>query len=231
MSVSRQGGNAIIMVLIAVVLFAGLAYTFMRGAKSGTGNLTSQQVKIRTQELANFLNKVDRAVDKLRRKGCSESDISFTNPGDSAGYAIQNGSATAPSDYSCHIFNPAGGDVTFDMDLSEYQVPFDQVTAEPQQHDQLHFTFAGISIVGLGTSANEKMFSFTHIDPAICDAYNKLLGLDVDLTVLESMQGTDPIFGNENTAIAGKNTFCIRINNTHLNNGPSYRILYIWSVN
>ena len=51
MNKNSQAGNAIIYILIAIALFAALAYVFMRGARTGQGNLTMNQAKLGAQEI------------------------------------------------------------------------------------------------------------------------------------------------------------------------------------
>ncbi len=103
-----QAGNAVLFILIAVALFGGLAYTFMRGAKTGQGNLSIGQQKIYAEEVINYANLITRTVDKLRSRGCSENEISFEDPALS-GYA--NGST--PVDNSCKVFHSSGGNIAY----------------------------------------------------------------------------------------------------------------------
>ena len=105
-----RSGNVVIFVLIAVMLFAALAYTFMRGSREGTGNLSAQQAKIQSSEMINYAQSVERAIDKLRSKGCSETQLSFDyDIPATTGYENPN----SPGDYSCHIFHPNGGGITY----------------------------------------------------------------------------------------------------------------------
>lgn len=103
-----QQGNIFIIILIGVILFGALGYTFSRSASKGTGNLTKQQAKIAAQEILSYAQLLEGAVDRVRRKGCSENEISFENNVVS-GYTNPN----APIDKSCHVFDDNGGKVSY----------------------------------------------------------------------------------------------------------------------
>lgn len=107
---SSQRGNAMVYILVGIVLFAALAYTLMRGSNSGQGNMSAQQAKIQSSEIMNYAQSVENAIDTLRRKGCSENELSFDYdiPG-TTGYENPN----SPPDYSCHVFRPEGGSITY----------------------------------------------------------------------------------------------------------------------
>ena len=199
---NRQSGSAIIIILIAVALFAALMYTFMRGSQQGQGNLTAQQAKIAAQELINFFGVVERATNKLRAQGCSENDISFVNSGDTNGFNVHNVSPSAPVDKTCHVFDQNGGKVNFNMDWKKYQIA-SIAAPNTAQHGNLYFRMLTYSIVDVGTSANDYMVHFNFIKPEICDAYNRILGLTIS-----TANDASPVFGDENATYRGHTTFC-----------------------
>lgn len=161
-----QAGNAVLFILIAVALFGGLAYTFMRGAKTGQGNLSIGQQKIYAGEMIDYANTVSKAIDKLRNRGCSENEISFEYPALS-GYV--NGST--PADDSCKVFNSSGGGIT-------YQAP--PVTcAPPKCHATLGMNWvfsSAVRINNIGT-ANSELLMRMIIPPEskeLCEYINDL---------------------------------------------------------
>ncbi len=206
----RQSGNAVLIILLGVALFGALSYTFMRGSQTGQGNLTQQQAKLAAQELATFVNTINRAFQKLRSRGCSESDISFAYTGTNGtfGTAWTNHPATAPVDYSCHIFRPEGAGLTFSIDPEKYQVSYDIINttapASVNQHDNIYFRNEVADTIGVGTAASDLMMHFNFIKPEICKAYNQIIPVDIDLTI----EDTGPTAGDENPQYAGKETFC-----------------------
>ena len=168
---SRESGNVVILILLAVGLFAALAYTFMRGSEQGHGNLTSNQAKIVAQEIISYSSQVDRTVQKLLQKGCSESQLSFEHsPFDGSDTAYDN--PNSPSDFSCHVFHGDGGR------LIEPAVP------PGAGASATYIYMADNALSGIGTSNNDMIVMAYNIDPALCTYMNKYLwdydGIPID---------------------------------------------------
>ncbi len=205
-----ESGNAVIFVLVAIVLFAGLGYTFMRSSQNASSNISKQKAKLSAQEIQNFIQTTGRGFEKLRQNGCSESDISFSNPLDLGILIAQNNSATAPVDKSCHVFDPGGANATFTIsDWAKYQLTVDQITrlassSETYQNGQIFLKRTTASNAGVGTIENDLMLHLNYVNPEICRAYNKLLDLNIDETIAD----TGPVSGDENTGYYGKNSYC-----------------------
>lgn len=182
---SRQSGNVVLMILIAIALFGALAYTFMRGSQQGQGNLTGNQARIAAQELQTFFTYVDQTANKLRSRGCSVMDLSFSNSGDTGTYVSLNNSATAPVDKSCHVFDAAGGNINFNMDWSRYQLARESITpaSEQYQHGNIVFNYNGFSVPNIGTTANDHLIVLDFVQPSICEAYNQILNVDTNSTL------------------------------------------------
>lgn len=210
-------------ILIGIALFGALVYTFMRGSQQGQGNLTSQQDYLKAQELVSFISNVDKAFTKLRSKGCSENDISFayTGANGAMGASSRNHPASAPADFSCHIFKPEGAGLVFNIDPEQYQIPYDDIPAAYQyQHDNIWFLFTTASNVGVGTSDNDLMMHFNYIKPGICIAYNKVLGLnDIDYVTNEPTTHV----GTANASYRGKTDFC-----KYVNNSTNGQVRHVW---
>lgn len=110
-----QSGNVFMIVLVGVILFAALGYTFSRSMQKGAGNLSRQQAKVAAQEILSYARLVEGAVDRVRRNGCSESEIDFDN-------ATVNGysNTSTPADRSCSIFHDNGGKITYTAPSTTY---------------------------------------------------------------------------------------------------------------
>jgi hypothetical protein len=104
----NQSGNVFIVILIGVFLFSALLYMFARSAQQGTGNITQQQAKVAAQEVLNYARLIEGGVDRIRRNGCSESEISFENS-----FVAGYNNARAPLDNSCHVFDDNGGKISY----------------------------------------------------------------------------------------------------------------------
>lgn len=111
----HQSGNAVLLILLGVALFAALAYTFMRGSQQGQGNMSAQQAKIAAQEIRNSALNIDRAINKLVSRGCSQDQLSLSGTTNRTTTHYIN--TWAPSDGSCNVFGSNGGGVS-DASLS-----------------------------------------------------------------------------------------------------------------
>lgn len=198
-----ERGNAVIFILIAVALFAALAYTFTRSARTGQGNMTAGQAKLKAQELATFMQNVGQGVEKLRQRGCSINDISFAYPGSISGMSWMDDPGnpiTAPADESCHVFRPAGANVAMNITLSDYQAPIAHFGVHHQQYNHMLFTPTSLGI--------------NFLNPEICKAYNIVVNNGADYSQID--------FGQWTTA----NTFCHQEGNNLQNGAPNNQAFY-----
>lgn len=102
----NERGNVLVFVLIGVVLFAALAFTVARGFRSeGTSNLTKRELDLSVSDTLDYTQRLQRAVDRLRQRGCSESEISFENTTVS-GYSFSTRD-------ECKVFHPDGGSLAY----------------------------------------------------------------------------------------------------------------------
>ena len=100
-----EQGNVFFYILIAVALFAALSYAVSRNNTGSTDIFTDEQAKLAAQEIIEYGNTVANAVQKLRLRGCSDTEISFEND-IIDGY--ENGTNT-----SCQVFHVDGGDINW----------------------------------------------------------------------------------------------------------------------
>lgn len=165
---AKQSGNVFIIILVAIALFGALMFTFARSGSQGISSISKQEAKIAAQEILNYARLVEGAVDRVRRNGCSESEISFENAV-VAGYINPN----SPPDKSCDIFDDAGGKITFN-DVSD-------ITS-----NNSHWLLSpSIAIVNIGTdsavnsctqnSCTELSIFLGPIDTNLCSALNTLV--------------------------------------------------------
>lgn len=105
---NNESGNAVVFILLGVVLFGTLIFTFTKSGQQGISNVTKQQAKLIASDMINYAKTMERAVNKLRANGCSESELNFYNTV-VAGYSNSN----APGDESCHLFSASGGKMSW----------------------------------------------------------------------------------------------------------------------
>ncbi len=179
----REAGNAFFIVLVAVVLFAALMFTFSRGARQGGDNLTQKQAEIAASELITTAQAYQRAVSRLQLRGCSEGQISFDQSNGvimrQPGTAIDMSNPDSPPDFSCHVFNKNGGS------LSPRLLPADQVADNDQvcagcSHAQSPY-ITGTRIVDLGRNSGsqgtELVLWLGRVTRQICIEINEQLGI------------------------------------------------------
>jgi hypothetical protein len=103
-TVREQSGNAMFLILLGIVLFAALMFSFTRSTRQGGDNLSNRQQDIVVSDVLTFAQKLERAVDRVMQKSFSESDISFDS-------RLASGSNTGCHADGCRIFNQDGGGI------------------------------------------------------------------------------------------------------------------------
>lgn len=99
---TRESGNAFFIVLLGVVLFAALMFTFSRSARQGGENIDGKRAEILATDIVSYAQRIERRVNNLRRRSISENDISFENDFD-LNYTNPN-----CGDDRCKIFKGSG---------------------------------------------------------------------------------------------------------------------------
>lgn len=99
-----ERGNIFVFILLGVVLFAALSFTVARGFRSDTtSTMSARKAELVAADILDYAQQMSRSVDRLRRKGCSENEISFEHD------------ATAIFTFStreeCKVFSSEGGNM------------------------------------------------------------------------------------------------------------------------
>lgn len=229
-----QQGNVFIIILMGVILFGALGYTFSRSANKGTGNLTKQQAKIAAQEILNYARLVEGAVDRVRRNGCSESEISF----DSNALSNYN-NANSPVDNSCHIFKSEGGKISVLEIPNKWIVEKPSVNHKAYQEIYISSRHCVEDVGETGCTIPELTFMISYLKQNICDQINHSLGIDVELYdtnsfTLQNSNRADGTFVlgpqeeiDNDSDINGRFYMCVRTENSSANHPPNPGYTYI----
>ena len=207
---NSQSGNAFFIVMLGVVLFGALMFTFSRGARQGNDNLSSKQAEIAATDIISYAQLVERGVSRVYSKGFSESNISFEN-NLASGYT--NVSCTTNR---CRVFEPSGGAIPY----RRLQDSWSSSTSD--------WIFTGHNqVLSIGTncaaaSCSELMMMIEDVPEPVCMAINEKLGVTAADTSPPDDNGvdTDPYLGSfaydanadigdENAALDGERTGCL----------------------
>lgn len=166
-AVNRQSGNAFFMILMAIVLFAALAFTFSRGMQQGGENISSRQAELAASDILSFAQKLERGVQSVLARGVSESDISFDSDADPAYDNTKCSDSPSNDDYlRCEqgkIFGPQGAKLAW--------------STPPQDSNNGQNYFFGVNQAGPVTeTANAKsrdLVLLLPVKPRICAEINQ----------------------------------------------------------
>lgn len=183
----REHGNVFIFILLGVVLFAALSYTVARGMRGDTANsISDRQAALAASDIITYAQRIERAVNKMRRKGISESDISFDN-----NFVTGYNHTPAQPDTN-KIFHPSGGNVTYTPPLSDWLETF---ASAPDLYGEWYIPDATrifrLGPNGLDTveahndsvSNEDLILVLPYIKQNICIEINKKLGISTDDTI------------------------------------------------
>ena len=215
-----QSGNVFIVIMLGVFLFGSLMYMFSRSAQQGTGNITKQQAKVAAQEILNYARLVEGAVNRVRRNGCSETEISFAND------VVAGYEHTPPARNECKIFHDEGGK----MSWASLPAPYAN-NDSPVLFSGKYF-YMSSSWIGNGTDCNDSrcadlVLLVSMSDESLCDEINNLL--NYSSMPVESQLGGNTFtgayswvaahtIGNEasSSEIIGKSTGCLQRNTGYI---------------
>lgn len=225
----NEAGNAFLIVMLGIVLFATLAFTISRSMRSdNTTRLSNREIHLAVADILDYGQRVSRAVDRLRRKGCSESEISFNREGIdgwNAGDMYDN--TDAPSDLSCHLFYPQGGNISGPERFPEQYI----TTACVEDLSQCLAAFGGANwyqhrpafggkqaIGDIGTTAPDLYFLLPDLKLEICLKINDNLGITNPSgappsnfgTTYQNSRGYDGSFSTgAGMGVTGENQGCV----------------------
>lgn len=166
-----ESGNVFIFILLGVVLFAALSFTVARGMRGDTvSTMSEREAVLAASDILNYAQKLERAVNRIRSRGVSESDISFENTG-VAGYTNAN-----CTDNACRIFASSGGAASWKSPPSGANDGSDWVMTGQSCIEDLGTGAAGCGSDGNGS--NEELLAILpNVATNLCTAINDRLGI------------------------------------------------------
>lgn len=194
---SSESGNVFIIVFVAIILFAALIYTFSRGAPQGANTLDSKQASLAASDILSYAQQVERAVNRVYRRGISENDISFEND-----FVTIYTNANCTED-RCKVFKPDGGSLG-------WQEP------RPDLNGGLPWIFTGANRAsGIGVSAESDLMAILpELPDSVCRTINERLGIAFPVTDSDYFVLNAPFTGTFTNAalingVNGQNAACV----------------------
>ena len=156
-----QGGNALFLILIAVVLFAALTYAITQSNR-GSGNSSAREGNaVGASSVTQFPAAVRTGVTRILMRGFAVNEVLYSRPVDTAAYA------TTPQQ---QVFHPDGGGVTFTP-------PDDQAVTSSAAATWVINSNAGTTVEGVGTAAADHVMFLTDVKGGVCQQImNQLYG-------------------------------------------------------
>lgn len=213
-----ESGAVFFYIMIAVALLAALSYALSQGNRGSTSTLTNQQAKLAAQEIIEYGQTVANAVQKLKLRGCADTQISFANDV----WRFSNGTLIHAAGHNpntpgnqCEVFHPDGGNISAKI------LPFrENLTVAPGAVGKGHSIINTIDVVDVGTAERELVLLIEFVPREACTIINDQLGaFNSDDPPLDgwagagiyngSYVGTAQI-GDQEPAIAGRLAACLQ---------------------
>lgn len=187
-------GNALFLVLIAIVLFGALIYAITNSMRGGGQSASPEAARAAAGEILAYASSIEQAVQRLRLNNeCELYQISFEN---SVVGAYTNGSAPP----ECKVFMPSGGGLSWqtpDLKWLESQTVANGYTAAGGGYGRYNIPFnVCIYQLGNGTCSNaasekELLIGLKYLRKDVCDALNTQLGLTTNTTIASGSPASD----------------------------------------
>lgn len=165
---NKQAGNVLFLILIAVALFAALAYAITSSSRGTGGTISPEKAKIGAANILQFFSALDTALMKMQiAASIPIQNISFehymkTHAGNGSINQI-NGNCTTNA---CRVFMPSGGGIIHDPFKAESVAEPSGWGASWLAPGSIEFDM--MQFPGAKTSANDIVARIMAVKPEIC---------------------------------------------------------------
>lgn len=168
---SKQSGNLLFLILLAVVLFAALSYAVTSSIRGDGKNSAKENNKLLVSQLLQNLTLMTNTITRWTMvNGWEISEIDMR--GENFGGSI--GNIPGCTTNNCNLFHPAGGGIEPNISIDYLQPTASSCSITGNEIVPSVF-IAGVK--GLGSDYGEVLIVYNCIDFEICDDINKALGI------------------------------------------------------
>jgi hypothetical protein len=194
---THEKGNALFLILIAVALFAALAYAVTQSARSGGAPTTNEQNVIMAAQIVQSAAAAKAGVQRLVLGGVAANAITYatpdntcpSSPGTPDGVPYGTYNDFCQSGATC-LFAPAGGGVPLPVApaaaFTAHVATFSSISGIGS-HVGVSMVGSGVGLLGacntsaavsgIGTAASDLVIGWANLTQAVCQAINTGLGI------------------------------------------------------
>jgi len=194
-----QRGNILFLILLAVVLFAALAYAVTSSMRGGGKDASSESVKSQAATILAYFSQVEAAIQRMTMTGGLRiENISFERTvslyGGGSTLADVNGNCTSSA---CKLFHVDGGGVNL-LSFEKYANPNPSGIANgnflPGNFDILMFRWPYA-----GTDANDLLMRFLFLKPEVCAEIASSLNIPTSVSTTGPLLNVVPVSNWDST--------------------------------
>lgn len=182
----QQTGSALFMILMAVALFAALAFTFSRGLQQGSQSLSDRQAELAATDIIAFASRVERVTSRILQNH-SETLLSFDGI---------NGTYSTPACTAddCKVFAAEGGGLAPVYPMVEWLSP----ASSGEIFYRTWFFTARFCVPQVGTDAcagssgTDLVMMLPYIRKTLCEKINQKIGIPLPTPAPSTVGSIDP---------------------------------------
>lgn len=213
---SKQRGNILFLILLAVVLFAAISYAVTSNERGQVKSASTENVQLQAAQMEQYAGLLENVIQRIMLiNDCKDTQIGFDNTAwkriNSASVHGANHNPNTPSD-ACRVFNPLGGGLPAQTFAGSAMAGCGGGCMRAG-----HPRVIVLSIEGVGTSAPDLVLNIQYFPDAVCQQINSDMGNGAILPSVSytstlwagSYAGVTAVIGTgSSSALFGKRTGC-----------------------
>lgn len=168
---TKEKGNVLFLILIAVALFAALSYVVTQSSRTSSTSIRKEKTDLIASELLNASAAIRNGVTRLTTLGCTETTINFYSP--TPYYYMDN--PLSPPDKHCNLHDGKGAGLSFTPHMQE-----GQTNRYSTSYSSLnHFENLGSDCASAPLDAcNDLALFIIDVPLEVCKRINQKLGIE-----------------------------------------------------